>query len=157
MQIRKPPLQRILTHTPTADLVGHEDKRGVLSRETVELCLGLLENILHCSMLSLEEIVGQPERDAVDDHHTSADIMTAQRLLLFDVRPLFATTLLMEAHPFTKLLIPDSGCGQIDGIRCETQGKALCLTTLARALSTCDQYDSACHCFLLISSPPSSS
>jgi hypothetical protein len=39
LQIRKPPLERILTDTSTANLVGHEDKRGFLSCETVELGL----------------------------------------------------------------------------------------------------------------------
>ena len=131
MQIRKPSLQGILTHASAAYLVRHEDKRGILSRETVKLNLHRFKDILHSSILCLEEIVGQPQRDAVDDNHTSADIMTTQLLLLFDVRPLLTTTLLMEAYPLTELLIPDMCCGYINGISCETQGETLCLTTLA--------------------------
>ena len=116
LQIRKPPLERILADSTTADLVGHEDKRGFLSCETVELGLNQSEDILHIGTLSLKEIIGQPQRDAVDDHHTPTDIMTTQRLLLLDVRPLRSSTLLMEAHALTELIVPNVSRSQIDGI-----------------------------------------
>ena len=56
--------------------------------------------------------------------------MTAQHLLFLDIRPLWSPSLLMLAHPFTKLVVPDMGRSQIDRMVRKTQRQLFRLTAL---------------------------
>ena len=75
--------------------------------------------------------VGTPKRDAVDDGHASRQVVLAELLLFFDVRPLRTATLLVLLHPFTELLIPHMGRSHIDGILTQRQSQLLSVSALA--------------------------
>jgi len=62
------------------------------------------------------EPVGEPQRDAIDDHYAACEVVLAQVNLLFYVSPLRAAAFLMTAYTLLELLVPDVCRSQINRI-----------------------------------------
>ena len=133
-------LEGIVAGAAHAYLVGDEDESGVLRGEAVELRLEDREGFIY--VVEGEEEVGTPEGDAVDDCHSTCEVVLTEVFLLLDVVPFWASTLLVLEDTLTKLVVPDMGGCHIDGMRGEGEGKTLGMLALAGALTTGDEDDS---------------
>ena len=132
LQVSELALHGIVASAAAAYLVGHKDVGRVVRGEAVKLLLGHSKRLVN--ILVVNEKIGQPQGHAVDDCHTPCQVMAAQIAFLLDVGPLRATSLLMTAHTFTELLVPDVRGGDIDGIVAQVQSQPLGLCALARPL-----------------------
>jgi hypothetical protein len=76
--------------------------------------------------LKVEEEIGGPERDAVDEDHSALHVVPTQEFLLFDVGPLLASALLVEFYAVAKVFVPNSRCchvyGRIRKTECQSLG-----------------------------------
>ena len=135
MQVGELTLESIVTDTTQANLVGDEDISGIMLSEGIKLTLGLSEDGIDVHTIGRQPI-GEPQRDAVDEHYPTRQVVTTKVHFFLDVCPFRTTTFLMATYTFTELIVPDMGSSQINGIRAQAQRQRLSLLALTRALST---------------------
>ena len=114
LQVGEAALQLVGADAAGANLVGDEDKRGVLSGKTIELGFESGQGIVNGGALS--EVVGAPQRDAVDDGHAPSQVVAAQLTLLLDVGPLRSAPLLVSPDTLPELLVPYVCCCHVYGM-----------------------------------------
>jgi len=125
-------LHLVVAHSAATDFVGDEDEGGVLGGEAVELGLECLQGVfdvlggifwgMWAVGLEVEEEVGGPECDAVDDDYPTRDIVLAEVLFLLDVCPLRASACFVNFNSVLKLGVPDTASGHVNGVVAETEG-----------------------------------
>ena len=81
LEVREAPLNRIGTYAAASNLVGHEDKGGIYRGKAVKFIFQSLECIFNRRLFpfigrTVEEEIGAPKRDTVDDHHLIIYIVT---------------------------------------------------------------------------------
>ena len=118
LKVGKAALHGIVAHTAAANLVGHEDKCGILVNEFVKFGLDgrqciVNRRLLHVFDMAVEEKVGTPQRDAVNHNHAACHMMPAQVFLFFDVGPLWSASFTVPLHSLAELFVPDMGSSQI--------------------------------------------
>ena len=64
--------------------------------------------------IDVKKEVGAPKRDAVHNDDTPRDVVPTERLLLFDIRPLWPARGLMSLHPPAELIVPHARRGHIN-------------------------------------------
>ena len=123
-------LEGVLAGASEAYLVGDEDDGGAGGvGETVEVGLGGGEGLF--GVLGVEEEVGEPEGDAVDEDYAAFKVVAAECALLLDVGPLRASALLVQGHAAAELVVPDMGGGDVDRGGGEGERPALGLFALS--------------------------
>ena len=110
----------------------------------VDVGEGVVSWVIRLSLMVCRvEIVGAPKREAVYQHHATADVVTAELALLFYVGPAGTSAFLMAADTLAELLVPYMGCGHVNRGGGELQRQTLGIGTFSRALPPGDEDDFA--------------
>ena len=104
-------LDGIGTYSAEAYLVGYEDEGGILTGEAVELVAEHLEGGV--GVAGIEEVVGGPKGEAVDEDGAPLDVNLAQLAFFFYVVPFGAAPLLVFDDSLAELVVPHMGGGYI--------------------------------------------
>ena len=99
--------------------------------------------------LQVEEEVRAPQGDAVNQHHSAADVVSAQLFFFFQIGPFRTAGFLMADNPLAELFVPYAGRGHVNGIGRKAQSQLFGIRTFSGTCSSGDEYDSfhAMVCF----------
>ena len=127
-------LDGIGTYSAEAYLVGYEDEGGILAGEAVELVAEHLEGGV--GVAGVEEVVGGPQGEAVDEDGAPLDVNLAQLAFFFYVFPFGAAPLLVFDDSLAELVVPHMGGGYIYGPWRERECQLFGVCALTRTLPT---------------------